>query len=244
MHRGQLQRWVQVPVAGAVVLSIGLVGVSSAQATTTAAAAYNRALSDAVAKKYVSVTGTATAANFKGHVIALSGPTFAQETSTLTYSGPPFKLVAVVVGNALYLTGTAAALTDDLNFSKANATKYQNKPLLLPATNSLYAQSVNGATLASGVSDIRMKGAVTEGKPLTYKGLLVNVFSGESVATPGSPSSPQTIYVSTTNDPLPVLVKSKSDGLNLTEIFTHWGVPFLVHAPIGAVTIQPSWTKK
>jgi hypothetical protein len=89
-----------------------------------------------------------------------------------------------------------------------------------------------------------MKGTVTEGKSITYKGQLVNVYSGNSVATPGSPSVHETVYVSTTSDPLPVLVKGKSNGLNITDSFSNWGVAFKVVAPLHAITIQPSWTKK
>jgi hypothetical protein len=132
MIRVRLQRVARVPLAGALLLFIPLIVESGAQASTSAAAAYNQALANALAKKYVAVDGTATATGFHGVATFLSGPTFAEETSTLTYSGPPFKLIEIVVGRSLYMTGTAAALTDNLNFSKTNASKYQNKPLLLP----------------------------------------------------------------------------------------------------------------
>lgn len=89
---------------------------------------------------------------------------------------------------------------------------------------------------------MRMKGTVTESKAFMYMGVLVNVFSGESVASPGSPSSPREIYVSTTSDLLPVLVNSESGGLNLSETFRNKEGHSTSTRP-GASNIQSSRTK-
>lgn len=101
MKSGDFHRLVQLPLAATVACSVELLGPSGATASTSPAAVDHHMLADALSKKYVIVTGTATAANFKGDVTDLSGPTFAQETSTSTYSGPPSKLVTIIAGKSL-----------------------------------------------------------------------------------------------------------------------------------------------
>jgi hypothetical protein len=147
-------------------------------------------------------------------------------------------LDVILIGSALYLKGDTSGLTE-LGVTSAEAGRYANMWIAVPSGDSLYANTAEGVTVSSALGQVALSGPISMGSPTEVNGTAVVGLSGEGPGPNGAGTVPETMFVSTGPNPLPVEVtEAASDGSTLKATFSHWGAPVAISAPGGAIPIS------
>jgi hypothetical protein len=134
-----------------------------------------------------------------------------------------------------YVKGNEIGLERTFKMSSSNATKYDEKWMLLRSTNALYDQAVSATTLASDFSQAQMTGTLEMSPVGTLSGVAVRSISGVIPAMNGSPKFQATIYVTATGKPLPVGLRETSGKISITVTWAKWGINPNTPTPTGVV---------
>jgi hypothetical protein len=147
-------------------------------------------------------------------------------------------LEVIIVGTALYVKADAAGMTEALGVTSAEAARYANVWISVPPSDGLYASAAEGVTVFSALNEVALSGPISVGAPTEVNGIEVVGLHGEGPGPNGGGTVPETIFVSTGADPLPVEVnETASDGSTLKATFSQWGVPVAIAPPSGSIPI-------
>lgn len=162
-----------------------------------------------------------------------SGLTGGQQT--ITEAGGHMEVV--LIGTALFLKADSVALTAAFSLSAAEAGQYAERWISMPPSDAGYANVAEGVTVASALNEVALGGPISIGSRTEVDGTAVVGLSGQGLG-PNGTAIPETLYVSTAANPLPVEVtEAASDGSILKATFSQWGVPVAIAAPGAAIPI-------
>jgi hypothetical protein len=227
----------------AAVAPLAASGPAGAAATpgTSATAEYNAALK-AVGSQGVHFDSTATQSGATLSVSGDAGKTSGTQVLVVKNGSVTEHMTAKVVGSTGYVTGNAAALQHVIGLTAAQSSKYANKWLSFPTSNT-NLQELVGGLLASQVSkELQIGGPFTYGTTTTVGGHPALAIKG-SVATESGSKVPVVLYVPSSGTPLPLKEVTNAGGsggssaIRGTVSFTNWGEDKSQTAPTHTVSL-------
>jgi hypothetical protein len=235
-------------IAGAVGFSLAtaLAGTTavatSAEAAGSAQALYKAALKIAGAQN-VHFVSKATESGAVFEVIGDTGKTAGSQALVLEHGSTVEDFGVIVKGATSYVRGNATALTMILGLTAADSTKYANKWLYFPTSNTGLAQLVGGLRNKDLAGELEMSGPYTFGGKKTIAGHATQGIKGSATTSTGS-KVPITLYVETGGTPRPVREVTSastsnpaSTGIQGTVTYSKWGEKTNPVAPPNAVSL-------
>jgi len=237
-------------VAAVIVAAGAGFGVGAALAPTSPAAARRAATAQATTALHKTLAAADAAGSF--HYVEESDQGGQTETITgdATSRGGTQDIVLgtdhwhlVLVGTALYFSGNAAALVDQLGVPASVAGGDAGHWISVPrSTGNLYQTLAVGITTSSNLAQITASDglgfaarSVTTG---TAGSTAVTEIHGIIGSASGAPVNTATLIVATTSD-LPIALQARVSGAGTSEsfdwMFSGWHRPVALHAPKHAI---------
>jgi hypothetical protein len=174
-------------------------------------------------------------------MVSYAGTTGGTQTITVTIGDKSGSVSIELVAGTVYIDGDAFALANYMDFRPAKAAAEAGKWMSMNSTNPDFSAVASGLTVRSTMTQLAMEKLKPAVTAASVGGTEVTGIEGMSVASPGNPAYPVTLYVQANGDPLPVELVASSAGLTATMKFTRWDVPEVVSAPSDAVAFSSSW---
>lgn len=156
---------------------------------------------------------------------------------TFTSNGSTGHVTVELVGGVLYIRGDAMTLEGYMGLKQSEASKVANQWISMRSNVPDYQAVVEGLTISTTISELNMTGPITYGSEQTVDGKSTIVIHGKTfanVGNTGAPSMPQTLYVESHGQPLPVKAIDNYQGSVGTIDFSDWGEVIKVAAPGGS----------
>ena len=167
------------------------------------------------------------------------GPSSAQEV--LSVSGSEV-LSVVLVSNTIYIkTSSASVLQSALSLSATTAAASVNKWISISSTDKAYSSIAQSLTVNAALSIYYPKSSAASILPSkTVAGVTVTPVTGSSTPSTKTKTTVQTTVYLNQKTSLPVtaslVAKSGSTTETKQAVFTKWGNPITVTAPVDSVT--------
>jgi hypothetical protein len=152
------------------------------------------------------------------------------------------KFTVLVVGQACYIRGNAAALVVNLGLTSALAAAHANQWISLARTDGPYASVYAAVTAHSALSDNISVVPRDQSTPTRRDGRLVQTVTGAIAPVPGQTGTPKgtaTLTVRASTPHLPVRYTEQGTLSGQTSVstlsFSRWGEALHITAPTGAV---------
>lgn len=147
----------------------------------------------------------------------------------------------VVHGTTAYLSGNAKALIKYFSLTDDDAAVVGPQWLSIPATDAYYKDVAQDVTMKTLISDAAPAGRVIEGGPVSVDGQTVIPLTGRVPGLKPGVSSSETLYVTSSDHPVPVSLTSKTTYLGRSSVETaalsDWGANVTAAAPRQALPI-------
>ena len=185
---------------------------------------------------------TATQSGATLDVSGDAGKTSGSQDLVVKNGGVTERLTARVVGSTGYVTGNAAALQHVIGLTAAQSSKYADKWLSFPTSNTGLEELVGGLLSSQVSKELQIGGPFTYGKTTTVAGQHVLAIKG-SVATQSGSKVPVVLYVPSSGSPLPIKEVTNAGGaggssaIRGTVSFTNWGENKSQTAPSPTVSL-------
>jgi hypothetical protein len=146
----------------------------------------------------------------------------------------------LIIAKTAYFSGNQAALINYFQLPAAVARVVGSRWVSVPSPSSEYSALAADATLGSALSSITLVGPLTETGPTDIAGQSLLAIHGRLQASDGT-SAPAILYVTRSNDPLPVRLtaSTKASGttpaITSTETLTDWGEHLALQAPTNVI---------
>jgi hypothetical protein len=216
---------------GTTALLAGLSVTSSAASAPNPYAQMKAALTDANTEQTFRYTITLTASGRRLVNVTDATHLGGRQTITLTQSGKSNTVIVELIAGNVYVKGDAAMLQAYMGFPKATAKQLANHWLEFPPSSSAFADLSSGITIASALAQVTMTRSVTSHSAVKLGAVLVDVLKGTSVKTAQNPSAAETLYLSSTNKPLPVEATQTYQGSTATIVFGRWNDTVVLATP-------------
>jgi len=211
------------------------VGITPAGATTKATNnLVDNALYDALTSGFVHEVSTSSG---QGQTLKMVNDIGSNEGQQTMASGAAFGQV-MVIGQQTFVRGNSQALDNLFGFSKSVVTTDANEWLLLPHSNSHYADATAAVTLKSDFNQLPIPNSIKAGAPREYNGQRVIPVTGKIAATKHDTALHMTLYISDSkNNPMPVGMTFTVDHTTTTVAWSKWGETPTLTAPTNPVTL-------
>jgi len=158
----------------------------------------------------------------------------AEQTLTITGAGS-ITLIYVDATKKLFIKGNAAALENIFGVTITSAATEANKWLIVPSSNSNYASSISGLTLATSTVGMDFSALKTVGPVKAYHGAHVIELVGKVAASTSTPGGTETLYVTAglPTKPIAMVESSTAQGTD-TLVWSGFNAP--VHITIPTTT--------
>lgn len=139
-----------------------------------------------------------------------------------------------LVNGTAYVRGNPEAVTSFFGLPQKDVPKVAGKWLAIKASSAGYSSVVSGLTLSSALSEVGLKGKLSETARTTRQGHAVIGIRGLT-SSPDAGGGKGTLYVTASAHPLPVEFDTSSHE---RAVFSHWGDHTNITAPSGAKSIS------
>ncbi len=151
----------------------------------------------------------------------------------------------ILVGTMVYLRGNVFGLEQYLGFSNSAAKNEAGRWFSISEPDAslvtIYETVAAGLTVSTTVAELGMTGPITQTAAKSVAGQHAIGIRGTTLPDSAVPSTPQTLYVKSTGEHLPVEALQTYERQTSSEVLGDWGQAPSVHAPSRAVPLQLSW---
>jgi hypothetical protein len=171
-----------------------------------------------------------------------SGATSGAQTITVKRGNLTEHVKALVVGKTGYISANATALRYVVGLTGSQASKYANKWLYFPTSNTSLAELVAGLENAQVASELQMTGPFTYGHTTTVEGQRARAIRGFVTSETGSKVR-VVLYVPASGSPTPIQEVTNpgapkgSPVVHGSVTLSHWGQQVSQTAPTHAVSL-------